>query len=75
MEIINQLENTLPYQFQENFRNFKREGIKYNLNEWITPQAINKQLIPEPKRHQVNISQVVNSIYKITDKISSKYSC
>lgn len=75
MEIINQLENTPPYQFQENFSNFKREGIKYNLNEWITPQAINKELIPELKRHQVNISQVVNSIYKITDNISSKYSC
>ncbi|KAG1384542.1 hypothetical protein G6F61_000341 [Rhizopus arrhizus] len=67
MEIINQLENTLPYQFQENFRNFKREGIKYNLNEWITPQAINKQLIPEPKRHQTRFQ--VNTAAELYEQL------
>ena len=36
MEIISQLENITPYQLQENFRKFKRKGIKYTPNEWIT---------------------------------------
>jgi hypothetical protein len=38
LEIINQLENTTPYQLQENFRKFKRKGIKY------TPQRMDNLL-------------------------------
>ncbi|KAG1443570.1 hypothetical protein G6F56_010625 [Rhizopus delemar] len=61
------VETEFPLEFQENFRKFKREGNKYAQNEWTTGQSINKELLPEFKRHQVDTAQVVNSIYKSTD--------
>ncbi|KAG1298132.1 hypothetical protein G6F57_000794 [Rhizopus arrhizus] len=55
MEIINQLENTLPYQFQENFRNFKREGIKLQTRFQVNTAAELYEQLDYLKNHHNEI--------------------
>ncbi|KAG1144100.1 hypothetical protein G6F37_001511 [Rhizopus arrhizus] len=67
VEISDALANTPPHHLQENFRKFKIETQRYALDEWITPEKINKTILPYLKRHSTETTMVVNTIYKITD--------
>lgn len=42
VEITKELGNTAPQQLQDNFRKFRRDTQKHNLDEWTTPEKINK---------------------------------
>ena len=42
LDISNELANTPSYQLQENFKKFRRETQPYMLDEWTTPEKINK---------------------------------
>lgn len=66
VEITTELESLSSSQHETNFRKFKRESHKYTLDEWTTPEKINKSVYPELKRHTIETSQVVNHVYKIT---------
>lgn len=67
VEISEELGDTPWPQLQENFKKFKRDTKRYNLDEWTTPEKINKSVLSYLKRHTTETTQVVQSIYKITD--------
>jgi hypothetical protein len=67
VEISDALANTPPHQLQENFKKFKRETQRYTLDEWATPEKINKTILPYLKRHSTETTMVVNTIHKITE--------
>jgi hypothetical protein len=67
LDISNELANTPSYQLQENFKKFRRETQRYTLDEWTTPEKINKTILPYLKRHSTETAIVVNTIYKITE--------
>ena len=67
VEIVTELENLSSSQHETNFKKFKRESHRYILDEWTTPEKINKSIYPELKRHTVETSYVVNHVYKLTE--------
>ncbi|KAG2221680.1 hypothetical protein INT45_002718 [Circinella minor] len=67
VEISKAMANTPNQQKQDNFKKLKRDTKKYNLDEWTTPEKINKSVFPYLKRHTTETTQVVNTIYKITE--------
>lgn len=64
LEISSELETTPVYQLHENFRQFKKDTQRYNLDEWTTPEKINKTIILYLKRHSTETNSVVNAIRK-----------
>ncbi|KAG1143853.1 hypothetical protein G6F37_008619 [Rhizopus arrhizus] len=67
VEIVTELENLSSSQHETNFKKFKRESHRYILDEWTTPEKINKSIYPELKGHIVETSYVVNHVYKLTE--------
>ncbi|KAG1136114.1 hypothetical protein G6F37_012451 [Rhizopus arrhizus] len=67
LDIIEELENTPPQQLQNNLKQFKREAHKYVPNDWTTPETINRNFLPDLKKYTVETTQVINSIYKVTE--------
>ncbi|KAG0926729.1 hypothetical protein G6F57_016421 [Rhizopus arrhizus] len=67
LDIIEELENTPPQQLQDNLKQFKREAHKYVPNDWTTPETINRNFLPNLKKYTVETTQIINSIYKVTE--------
>ena len=67
MEILEELEGISSLQLQENFRRFKKDTRKYQSNEWLVPEKINKSVLPYIKKHSTDTINVINSIQKITE--------
>ncbi|KAI7851341.1 hypothetical protein BDC45DRAFT_572136 [Circinella umbellata] len=62
VEISEVMANISIRQRQDNFKKFKRDTKKYNLDEWTTPEKIKKSIFPYLKRHTTETAQVAYTI-------------
>ncbi|KAG2216301.1 hypothetical protein INT45_012479, partial [Circinella minor] len=67
VEIVTELENTTEQQQIENFKRFRKECKKYELDEWTIPERINNDLYKEISKYKTETSDIISKIYKISD--------
>lgn len=67
LEISEYLDSTPTYELKEEFTRFKKQVARYKNDNWIKPQQINKELIPELKKWKTDTHQVITSIYKYSE--------
>ena len=67
VEITTELENVSEQQQDENFKRFRKECKRYELDKWTTPERINSELYKEINKHKSDTSDVISKIYEITE--------
>ncbi|KAI9486146.1 MAG: hypothetical protein EXX96DRAFT_534433 [Benjaminiella poitrasii] len=68
LEIIQLSEDNHLYQFQEYIKKYKRGLPKYFHEQWTVGETINRELVPELKKHTEHTQQVGELLFPIAER-------
>jgi hypothetical protein len=68
-EIFEEMEYSSKNDLAFNLKKVARDVRKYEGGEWTTPETINKSIIPDLKRYNIDTLQVITTKYKDADRL------
>ena len=70
-EIQAELDETPPSELKQKIKTYARHRNRYNGGRWTQSGAVNKVLLPEIKKYQVEVTQAIGAFHKGGDRLHS----